>query len=72
VKKGNTEKFEGAAAGASPMVANGFIGYHKAMVLTAKPLSAFGAVDSMDPVYNMGSEENTRNDQCAKNYVTHI
>ena len=53
------------------VVAYGFIGNDKTVVLKTKPLAAFGTMNGMNPVYDMGDEENANNDQGDKRYVAH-
>jgi len=44
-----------ATAKTSTMMAYNFICYHETMVFKAKPFAAFGAMDSMRPIYYTGN-----------------
>jgi hypothetical protein len=72
VEKRYSEKSEKVpAARPGTMVADCFIGNYETMVLKAKPPATFGAVDSMNPVYDVRGKVNTYNDQRAECYIAH-
>jgi hypothetical protein len=60
------------AAGPGPMMADCFIGNNKAVVFKAEPFTAFGAVDGITPVEEVGSEKNADKYHRAKSYIAHI
>jgi hypothetical protein len=73
VMKRYTEKPEGiSTASPGPMMTDRLVSYDKTMVLKTKPLAAFGTMDGMNPVDNVGDEPNAYKYQYSKSYVAHV